>query len=293
MHSATVLAAAALWLAQVPGREDPGLGPLRTGTGIGDVTNRYQVYGVPQRTTVGELARDPRYLHQRAVRVVGHLEPMTDGRWWRLRDEMEQVLLVPVESIDETQLRQLIGRPVEVTGVARELKDYQGTCFSTPPIPQSKCDDPLLPVLPDRENRPHWPRASITYWAVGDATPLEPIKLWESNRDSALVRLAGAPAEFEEQKVTVLGQFCGANLYGDLPAESRRKDTDWVIREGDAAIWVTGKDPTGKGWRLDPRSESESRWWIEVTGEVESEGGIAYLKARSLRLHPAPASAKR
>jgi len=293
MHSVLGFVVAALWTAQIPGKEDPGLGPLREGTAIGDLTSRYQVYGEPEDTTVGELARDPRHLHQRAVRVVGRIELLSDGRWYVLRDGAEQVLLLPVENLDETYLRELMGLPVEITGVARELRDYQGTCFPTKPIPQSKCDDPLLPALPDRQNRPQWPRSSITYWSVGDATPVKPLELWEPNRDSTLVRLTRTPEEFGDQSVTVLGQFCGDNLYGDLPAESRRKPSDWVIREGDAAIWITGKDPKGKGWRLDPRSEAESRWWIEVTGKVEIENGVPYLKATRLALKPAPASSER
>jgi hypothetical protein len=280
------LALAALLWQPVP--PDPGIGPDRAGSYAGNMSSRYGFYGEPEEASLEALARDPRQLHRRAVRVVGRLEQTRDGQWYLLREGTDEVLLVPADEIDESRVLELMSLPVEVEGVARELPEKQGSCL--PGKLQSKCEDPLLPPLPDRMRRHDWPRGSITYWSISDATPVKPLELWEPSQHSTLVRLAAAPEQFEQQKVTVLGQFCGTNLYGDLPAESRREESDWVIREGDSAIWITGKDPKGKGWRLDVRSESESRWWIEVTGEVESRNGIAYLKARTLALKPAPAS---
>jgi hypothetical protein len=54
-------------------------------------------------------------------------------------------------------------------------------------------------------------------------------------------------------------------------------------------VWVTGKKPRGKGWRLDPRLESDSRWWLEVEGSVEVAGGVVYIRAKRVSLtKPAP-----
>ena len=33
-------------------------------------------------------------------------------------------------------------------------------------------------------------------------------------------------------------------------AGSQRSASDWVLKEGDNALWVTGKAPKGKGWSL-------------------------------------------
>jgi hypothetical protein len=96
------------------------------------------------------------------------------------------------------------------------------------------------------------------------------------------------PSRFEDSDVTLVGRYRGANLFDDLPATTRLEEDDWVIADGDAALWVTGKPPRGDGWRLSLSDESESRWWIEVRGRIEVRDGIPYLQAKQLRLRPAP-----
>ena len=80
------------------------------------------------------------------------------------------------------------------------------------------------------------------------------------------------------------GTFRGANLFEDLPPESRRDPADWVLKDGPFSIWVTGKAPKGRGWSLDPRQRSECRWRLEVKGRVEIAGGYVYLRATSVAL---------
>ncbi|HET7380854.1 MAG TPA: hypothetical protein VFJ24_12490, partial [Gaiellales bacterium] len=80
--------------------------------------------------------------------------------------------------------------------------------------------------------------------------------------------LALAPARYVDQRVTVKGQFRGRNLFGDLPqapagADGRR---EFVIRSADAAIWVTGRQPKGKGFVFDLNSRLDTTRWLEVTG---------------------------
>ena len=289
MRALLGLAALTVGLAQVvPVPDRPERAVERTGFGPGLLP--YAVYGDPESAALEDVARDPRRFQRRAVRVVGLIEMMSDGEGYALRDKLYQVLLIPVEEMHWDQVRERLGRPTEITGVVRELPEDQGPCFVETDIPQSKCEDPLLPALPDRQYRPSWPKASITYWAVFDATPIEPSTLEDGRQGSALARLAAAPDDFEGQTMTILGQFCGANLYGDLPTSSRRGASDWVLRDGTAAVWIRGKEPKGEGWQLDTHSESESRWWIEATGKVQVEGGIAYLKAKTLTLRRAPRS---
>jgi len=83
--------------------------------------------------------------------------------------------------------------------------------------------------------------------------------------------------------VTVTGVFRGANLFEDLPPESRRDESDWVLQDGPFSIWVTGKAPKGKGFALDPRSRSDCRYRLEATGKVSTANGFIYLRASSLQ----------
>ena len=70
--------------------------------------------------------------------------------------------------------------------------------------------------------------------------------------------------------MTVVGLFAGRNLFGDLP-------------EGSA-----GKKPEGKGWRLDPAYKGDAVRWLQVTGRVETQGEVTYLRASKVALTGAP-----
>jgi hypothetical protein len=85
-----------------------------------------------------------------------------------------------------------------------------------------------------------------------------------------------------------VGQFRGSNLFGDLPADSRRGKNDWVLRRGTAAVWVTGKKPKGKGWSLDPGARGDCKWWLRVTGKVERRKGIVYIKGKKVDMAKKP-----
>ena len=96
-----------------------------------------------------------------------------------------------------------------------------------------------------------------------------------------LVMSAGAQAG---ERITVKGVFRGANLFDDMPPGSQRKAGDWVLRDGAFFIWVTGKRAKASGFSLDPSSPSDCRYRLEVSGKVESEAGLIYLKAKEIRL---------
>jgi hypothetical protein len=100
--------------------------------------------------------------------------------------------------------------------------------------------------------------------------------------------IAGNPADYVAKLVTLVGQFRGHNLFGDLPKRVWGRDEDWVLKSGDGAVWVTGKKPKGKGWSLDLSYEPDSRFWLEVTGEVVVVGDVACVKAKSVSLAKAP-----
>jgi len=210
-----------------------------------------------------------------------------EGDRLRLREGADQVLLLPVAEIDAAPLGTLVGRVVEVVGVARRLPERQAIvpCWDVEHARESWCEDQELAPLPDRSGYYEWPRNSVSFWAIVDATP------FEHRRDapgSELDRLVSEPARFDGQEVRVVGQYRGANLFGDLPESTRRGSGDWVIADGAAAVWVTGKPPQGEGWRLSLSDPGDTRWWVEVRGRVEVVGGVAYLRAKKLTLRRAP-----
>jgi Bacterial Ig-like domain len=124
-----------------------------------------------------------------------------------------------------------------------------------------------------------WPKpGEIVIVNVTSATPAESL-VAPSVRNLAL-----APDRYADQRVTVKGQFRGRNLYGDLPqappdGNGRR---DFIIRSADAAIWVTGKQPKGRGFNFDVTSRLDTQRWIEVSGTVKWQRGLVSIVAEQL-----------
>jgi len=262
----------------------------RATTGDAGPLGYADLYGEPLNASLGSLSTYLAELSFRPVRTTGRLERTRDGDYFKITDSLDQVLLVLVEEIEPQDLMRYMGMQVEVVGLARELPEKQrvGDCLiETHPAPESKCREWNLPPLPDRLGRADWPLNSVTVWEISDATPLE----HQRRRDGGGLRIEDVLAEperFLDREVTLTGRFRGANLFEDLPAESRRKESDWVIEDSGAALWVTGKKPEGRGFKLDPASESDGRWWIRVRGRIRVRDGVPVLDADKLELRPGP-----
>ena len=119
----------------------------------------------------------------------------------------------------------------------------------------------------------------------------ESAKRAKDGRESGLRALVASAGAADKQLVRVRGQFRGRNLFEDLPGESRRGSSDWVIQDQGVAVWVTGKAPKGDGWSLDLDRRSESVRWVEVEGEVSARDGVVYVKAKSVSLVAGPVAA--
>ena len=90
----------------------------------------------------------------------------------------------------------------------------------------------------------------------------------------------------------VIGKYRGGDAWGDLPLNSRRMATDWVIKDQVFAVWVTGKPAAGEGFALDSSSQRDlESHWVAVTGTVEERKGFVYLKADKVELSPPPSDA--
>src|SRR5687768_14411273 len=104
---------------------------------------------------------------RRDVKTRGVLSPLAPP-YYVLEQGTVRVMVIPMPGAGHA-LASLVGRQVEITGYVRRLYERQDMCNALPPVPQSYCDDPDLPVTPDRAGRPGWPTVSITAWSAFDA----------------------------------------------------------------------------------------------------------------------------
>ena len=105
----------------------------------------------------------------------------------------------------------------------------------------------------------------------------------------SLRALALEPWRFHGQVVTLVGQFRGRNLFGDQPGAPKVSPYDFVLKSGDAAVWVTGLRPRGKGFDLNLDARVDSRYWLEVTGTARLLDGLVRIEATKLLESKEPA----
>jgi len=266
--AAAVAASAAQVKIQTPGMRSP---------------TSYGRHGTPMPAELSEVAIGG-YL-RRVVQTRGTLTPLEPGGEFFELSEGGKVVVMPVGEVGDA-LRPLSGVRVEVVGLVRPLVSDQGTCKlpNRRMAPQSYCDDPDLPPTPDLVGRrANWPRVSLTVWSVSDITPFERGR-GEAERSSLMDLLAEATPS--DKSVRVVGRFCGANLCGGLGP--RPHPSAWVLQDEGASVWVIGKEPKGKGWRLDPTYDGDTSRWLEVKGRLGPCGSSRCLRAESIALVPRP-----
>jgi hypothetical protein len=93
---------------------------------------------------------------------------------------------------------------------------------------------------------------------------------------------------FDGLKVTLVGQFRGRNLFGDLPNAPGTSRYDFVLRSADAAVWVTGLRPRGKGFDLSVDARVDTGRWLQVTGTVSRQRGLVAVEATEISTAAAP-----
>lgn len=103
------------------------------------------------------------------------------------------------------------------------------------------------------------------------------------------------PFRYIDQKVTVVGQFSGRNLMGDLPSAPAKSRYDFVLRSSDAALWVANirpklRDASNKEIELGLDARIDTARWLEVRGTVQQIRGLMVLDAEagSLKLARPP-----
>jgi hypothetical protein len=109
---------------------------------------------------------------------------------------------------------------------------------------------------------------------------------------SATVRsLTLEPWKFDGQTVTVVGNFRGRNLFGDLAGSPNKSRYDFVLRGTEGAVWVTSLRPRGDKFDLDINRRVDSDRWLEVTGKVVRDRGLVSIEATRVKLAKAPDTA--
>jgi hypothetical protein len=143
--------------------------------------------------------------------------------------------------------------------------------------------DPRLTAYDGAREPERWPRPGeelvLNITGVGTA----------QLATTASVRgLALQPWRFEGQKVTVVGQFRGRNLFGDLPSAPAKSRYDFVLRSADAAIWVTDLRPRGRGFDLSVDARVDTGRWLQVTGVVAQDRGLVTITGTTVAAATAP-----
>ena len=105
-----------------------------------------------------------------------------------------------------------------------------------------------------------------------------------------LRELVKEPENYTDREIAVLGKFRGNNLYGDLSIRDKRTPRDFVIKTADAAIWVTGRRPRGKGFKLDAKKRRDTGKWLMVIGTTwkYEPTGTYYLRAAKVEIAEKP-----
>ena len=88
--------------------------------------------------------------------------------------------------------------------------------------------------------------------------------------------------------MTVVGQFRGRNLFGDLPSSPGKSRYDFVLRSADAAIWVTEFRPRGRGFDFSVDARVDTGRWLQVSGTVTQERGLVTIIGSAIAEASAP-----
>ena len=125
-----------------------------------------------------------------------------------------------------------------------------------------------------------WPRpGEVIALTVTDAMAVKP-----SDGPPSLREIALNPTPYVGQRVKVTGQFRGRNLYGDAPQGPGLSQWDFVLKSADAAVWITGMRPRGRGFSLDIGARVDTGTWLETTGIVRVGKGLVWIEGQQVAL---------
>ncbi len=216
-------------------------------------------------TTVDALRRFPGYYHLQNVLVRG--EFLETGARIQFRSDERDIDVSLADGVRTT-----------AGGV-----DVRGQLIDVGRLEQG---DPRLAAYAPARDPERWPRPGEELFL--SVTGVGPVS---ANNSASVRNLALEPWKHEGQTVTVVGQFRGRNLFGDLPAAPAKSRYDFVLRSGDGVVWVTGLRPRGRGFDLNVDARADTSQWLEVTGVVRRERSLVAIEATRIVASAARAEA--
>jgi len=214
--------------------------------------------GTHRLATIDALHQYPVFYHMQPVVLRGEL--VFDGLQNLLR-------------ADELTLRVLFEDGVDAP---RGRVDVRGLLID---VGRLDPDDPRLGPLAREPDTRAWPRpGEELVIRVSSAVPAPP------PGDPTVRSVAIEPWRYEGRTVTVVGNFRGRNLFGDLADAPGRSRYDFVLRGSEGALWITELRPRGRGFDLDVDRRVDTNRWLEVTGRVVREGGLVRIEASRMAL---------
>lgn len=214
-------------------------------------------------TTVDALRHFPGFYHLQNVLVRG--EFVEDGKRMMLRSDAADLRVVIGEGVSAKK------GPVEVRGVLIDVGRLEPA-------------DPRLTGIADGRDAERWPRPGeeLVVRATG-------VSEAETASTATVRSLTLEPWKFDGQNVTIVGNFRGRNLFGDLAGSPNKSKYDFVLRGVEGAVWVTSLRPKGDRFDLDINRRVDSDRWLEVSGKVVYERGLVSIEATRMKLATAPA----
>jgi hypothetical protein len=216
----------------------------------------------PTPTTIGALLTFPTFFHLKHVVVRGELEARGDA-----------YVLVPVAGERGPYVVLRSGRATE--GQA----EVRGQFWD---IGRMTSDDPRFSGLDVRtfvgaQYGERWPGPGEML-VIGSASVATP----EPFPAPTVRAVALDPGRYEGQRITIIGQFGGRNLYGDLPKAPGISRWDFVLRSAGGAVWITKLRPKGRGFDLDPTAKVDTGRWLEVSGVVKQKDALVWIEAAAI-----------
>jgi hypothetical protein len=218
--------------------------------------------GARRLATLAALRQFPGYYHLQSVLLRG--EFAENGTEVTLRADEREMRAILAEGVSAAS------GPVEIRG---HLID----------VGRLEAGDPRLGKYPGPRDPERWPRP-------GEELILNVTNVTEAQTATtpSVRALALEPWKFQGQTVTVVGQFRGRNILGDLPAAPAKSRYDFVLRSADGAIWVTNLRPRVRNVELSVDARVDTGRWVQVTGTVAQERGLVMIEGTAFAMAAAP-----
>jgi hypothetical protein len=218
-------------------------------------------------TTAEALVSSPVFFHGKQIVVRRDVEPA--GSLMRLANTTRPVFVFWRDSPSAPRNCEVRGEFWDVGRLERTDPRFSSINFQ--------------PIL-DAASNGQWPPRDQVFVILGASAVESPVP-----EDPTLRALALAPERYIGKGVTVTGRFRGANLFADLPQGAGTKGRwDFVLQSADAAIWVSGVRPRGRGFDLDINSRVDSGHWLKVAGTLRRDGALPWIDATSIAEATAP-----